>query len=102
MQGLVGIVRIEKELLEAQVALKKLRARADKVKVVGHREYNNGWHTALDLQNLLTVSEAIALSALQRKESRAEFIFATITRTRTNKAASSTWWSAKATTDRWK
>ena len=44
--------------------------RANKVKVVGNREYNNGWHTALDLQNLLTVSEAIARAAVERKESR--------------------------------
>ena len=50
--------------------MKKLRERSGKVKVIGHREYNNGWHTALDLQNLLTVSEAITLAALQRKESR--------------------------------
>jgi succinate dehydrogenase / fumarate reductase flavoprotein subunit len=47
-----------------------LRARADKVGVTGNREYNPGWHTALDLKNLLTVSEAIALAALERKESR--------------------------------
>jgi len=70
MQDLVGIVRIEKELVEAQGELKKLQQRAANVKVIGNREYNNGWHTALDLQNLLTVSEAIALAALQRKESR--------------------------------
>jgi succinate dehydrogenase / fumarate reductase flavoprotein subunit len=47
-----------------------LRARADKVGVTGNREYNPGWHTALDLKNLLTVSEAIARAALERKESR--------------------------------
>ena len=70
MQDLVGIVRIEKELVEAQGELKKLQARAANVHVIGNREYNNGWHTALDLQNLLTVSEAIALAALHRKESR--------------------------------
>ena len=70
MQDLVGIVRIEKELVEAQGELKKLQARATNVHVIGNREYNNGWHTALDLQNLLTVSEAIALAALHRKESR--------------------------------
>jgi len=50
--------------------LEKLRMRSNKVKVIGNREYNNGWHTALDLQNLLTVSEAITLSAIERKESR--------------------------------
>jgi len=48
----------------------KLRERADKVAVQGHREYNPGWHTALDLKNLLTVSEAITRSAVERKESR--------------------------------
>jgi succinate dehydrogenase / fumarate reductase flavoprotein subunit len=47
-----------------------LRARSDRVGVTGNREYNPGWHTALDLKNLLTVSEAIARAALERKESR--------------------------------
>jgi succinate dehydrogenase / fumarate reductase flavoprotein subunit len=47
-----------------------LRARADRVGVGGHREYNPGWHAALDLHSLLTVSEAIARSALERRESR--------------------------------
>ena len=50
--------------------LKLMRERADNVRVIGNREYNNGWHTALDLQNLLTVSEAITMAALERKESR--------------------------------
>ncbi len=70
MQDLVGIVRTEEELLQAIVELKKLIARSGKVKVIGNREYNNGWHTALDLKNLLTVSEGITLAAIQRKESR--------------------------------
>ena len=70
MQNLVGIVRREEELLNARQELEKLRIRSHKVKVIGNREYNNGWHTALDLQNLLTVSEAITLSAIERKESR--------------------------------
>jgi succinate dehydrogenase / fumarate reductase flavoprotein subunit len=70
MQDLVGIVRNEEEMLRAQAELKKLRERAAKVKVIGNREYNAGWHTALDLQNLLTVSEAITLAAVHRKESR--------------------------------
>ena len=70
MQDLVGIVRNEAEMQKALGELKKLQERAQNVKVVGNREYNGGWHTALDLQNLLTVSEAIALAALQRKESR--------------------------------
>jgi succinate dehydrogenase / fumarate reductase flavoprotein subunit len=70
MQDLVGIVRKDDELVKATGELKKLLERAGKVKVIGNREYNNGWHTALDLQNLLTVSEAITISAIERKESR--------------------------------
>ncbi len=70
MQELVGIVRNEEELLKAKDELKKLLERVNNVKVIGNREYNNGWHTALDLKNLLTVSEAVTLSAIQRKESR--------------------------------
>ena len=50
--------------------LKALRARADLTGIGGNREYNNGWHTALDLGSLLTVSEAIATAAVERKESR--------------------------------
>ncbi len=70
MQQLVGIVRNEAEMLRAAENLKLLRRRADHVKVIGNREYNGGWHTAMDLNNLLTVSEAITLAALERKESR--------------------------------
>jgi succinate dehydrogenase / fumarate reductase, flavoprotein subunit len=70
MQDLVGIVRRESELLQALEALQQLRARADKVSVEGNREYNPGWHTACDLENLLTVAEAVARAALERKESR--------------------------------
>jgi len=70
MQDLVGIVRKEDELQKAVIELEKLRERSRKVKVSGNREYNAGWHTALDLQNLLTVSEAIAKAAIERKESR--------------------------------
>ncbi len=70
MQDLVGIVRREDEMLRALEELQKLRARAQRVHVAGNREYNPGWHTALDLNNLLTVSEAITRSALRRKESR--------------------------------
>jgi succinate dehydrogenase / fumarate reductase flavoprotein subunit len=70
MQDLVGIVRREDELERALEGIAKLKQRAAKVGVGGNREYNPGWHTALDLNNLLTVSEAIALSALDRKESR--------------------------------
>jgi succinate dehydrogenase / fumarate reductase, flavoprotein subunit len=70
MQDLVGIVRIEPEMVRALGELQQLKQRAGNTGVTGHREYNNGWHTALDLENLLTVSEAITLSALERKESR--------------------------------
>jgi succinate dehydrogenase / fumarate reductase flavoprotein subunit len=70
MQALVGIVRIESEMQEALERLAGYRERASRVGVSGHREYHAGWHTALDLRNLLTVSEAIALSAIERKESR--------------------------------
>jgi succinate dehydrogenase / fumarate reductase flavoprotein subunit len=70
MQDLVGIVRREEEMRRALEELGRLRARAEAVGVEGNREYNPGWHTALDLGNLLTVSEAIVRSALERKESR--------------------------------
>jgi succinate dehydrogenase / fumarate reductase flavoprotein subunit len=55
---------------EALDSISKLKARAEKVAVQGHCEYNPGWHTAIDLKHLLTVSEAITLAALDRKESR--------------------------------
>jgi succinate dehydrogenase / fumarate reductase flavoprotein subunit len=70
MQDLVGIVRDEREMQQALIGLEELRARAARAGVTGHREYNSGWHTAQDLGNLLTVSEAIARSAIERKESR--------------------------------
>jgi succinate dehydrogenase / fumarate reductase flavoprotein subunit len=70
MQELVGIVRQEEEMQRALDGLKKLWERAKRAKLTGNREYNPGWHTALDLHNLLTVSEAIARCALARKESR--------------------------------
>jgi succinate dehydrogenase / fumarate reductase flavoprotein subunit len=70
MQNLVGIVRREDEMQRALDELAKLRERAVRAKVTGNREYNPGWHTALDLHNLLTISEAITRSALIRKESR--------------------------------
>ncbi len=70
MQDEVGIVRTETEMRRAVAALSGLWERAARVGVGGNREYNNGWHTALDLENLLTVSEAVARSALERKESR--------------------------------
>jgi succinate dehydrogenase / fumarate reductase flavoprotein subunit len=70
MQRLVGIVRIESEMEEALVGLEKIRARAAACSVEHNRDYNPGWHTALDLTHLLTVSEAITKAALIRKESR--------------------------------
>ncbi len=70
MQDLVGIVRVEDEMKQALEGIAKLKERATKVGVTSHREYNPGWHTALDLDNLLTVSEAITMSAIERKESR--------------------------------
>ncbi len=70
MQELVGIVRREEEMGRALEGLQRLWARARRVGVTGHREFNPGWHTALDLRNLLTVSEAITRSAIERKESR--------------------------------
>ncbi|MBU6411692.1 MAG: FAD-binding protein, partial [Verrucomicrobia bacterium] len=70
MQELVGIVRREDEMLRALDDIARLRQRADQAGVQGHREYNPGWHTCLDLNNLLTVAEAVTRSALERKESR--------------------------------
>ena len=70
MQNLVGIVRREEEMLRALETIRILKARAGRVAVRGNREYNPGWHTALDLKSLLTVSEAVTLSALDRRESR--------------------------------
>jgi succinate dehydrogenase / fumarate reductase flavoprotein subunit len=70
MQSLVGIVRREEEMVRALDGIGKLSQRAQHVAVHGHREYNPGWNTALDLKNLLTVSEAITRSAIERKESR--------------------------------
>jgi succinate dehydrogenase / fumarate reductase flavoprotein subunit len=57
-------------MLRALDQIEQLKQRAEHAVVTGHREYNNGWHTAIDLQNLLTVAEVIARSALERKESR--------------------------------
>jgi succinate dehydrogenase / fumarate reductase flavoprotein subunit len=70
MQSLVGIIRTEAELEEALQRIGTLKERARRVRVEGPRQYNPGWHLALDLESLLTVSEAIALAAIERKESR--------------------------------
>ena len=70
MQELVGIVRREDEMQRALEGIGRLWQRTSRVAVTGNREYNPGWHTALDLPNLLTVSEAVTRSAIERKESR--------------------------------
>ncbi|MBX3357842.1 MAG: fumarate reductase/succinate dehydrogenase flavoprotein subunit [Phycisphaeraceae bacterium] len=70
MQDKVGIVRTEADMAAALDGLAVLRERAARTGIDGNREYNPGWHTALDLGNLLTVSEAVARSALDRRESR--------------------------------
>jgi succinate dehydrogenase / fumarate reductase flavoprotein subunit len=70
MQELVGIVRREDEMRKALDGIASLRERATRVGVAGNREYNPGWHTALDLGNLLTVAEAVTVAAIERKESR--------------------------------
>jgi succinate dehydrogenase / fumarate reductase flavoprotein subunit len=70
MQELVGIVRQEEEMQRALDGLEQLKARAENAAVAGNREYNNGWHTAIDLHHMLTVSEIITRAALERKESR--------------------------------
>ena len=70
MQDNVGIVRTESEIQLALEELEKLKERANRSGVVGHREFNPGWHTALDLNNLLVVSEATTRAAIERKESR--------------------------------
>jgi succinate dehydrogenase / fumarate reductase flavoprotein subunit len=70
MQALVGIIRTQHEMEEALVAIEKLVERSRRVVVEGHRQYNPGWHLALDLQNMLRVSECTARAALERTESR--------------------------------
>ena len=70
MQNLVGIARRENEMVEALAKIEEYKRRAEHVRVDGNRQYNNGWHTALDLRNLLMVSECIARCAIERKESR--------------------------------
>ncbi len=70
MQSHVGIVRTETEMQHALQELGTLKVRAARAGVSGNRDYNPGWHTALDVGNLLTVSEAITRSAIERKESR--------------------------------
>jgi len=70
MQALCGIVRNQAEMDQMVEKLAAYRARARKAVAPGNREYNPGWHAAMDLHSLLTVSEAIARSAASRPESR--------------------------------
>jgi succinate dehydrogenase / fumarate reductase flavoprotein subunit len=70
MQNLVGIVRTESEMQQAIEKVEALRKRAEKAGITGNIEYNNGWHTAMDLENMLSISEMIAMSGLERQESR--------------------------------
>ncbi|MGC4021372.1 MAG: fumarate reductase/succinate dehydrogenase flavoprotein subunit [Cyclobacteriaceae bacterium] len=70
MQDLVGIVRQEKELQEAHEKLQQLKIRASKSACDGNRNYNPGWHVAIELKHMITCAEAITLSAIERKESR--------------------------------
>ena len=70
MQELVGIVRTQEEMDQAVEKIAALKQRADQAAAPGNREYNPGWHTALDLHNLLTISEAVARAAARRQESR--------------------------------
>jgi succinate dehydrogenase / fumarate reductase, flavoprotein subunit len=70
MQNLVGIIRTESELKKALGVIAQLRERLGRVSVEGNRQFNPGWHLALDLRAMLAVSEACTLSAIDRKESR--------------------------------
>jgi succinate dehydrogenase / fumarate reductase, flavoprotein subunit len=70
MNDLVGIIRREEEIGEALAMLDGLDERARCVGVEGHRQFNPGWHLALDLRNMLAVSRCVALAALERTESR--------------------------------
>ncbi|WP_055492371.1 fumarate reductase/succinate dehydrogenase flavoprotein subunit [Streptomyces sp. TP-A0356] len=70
MNDLVGIIRREAEMQQALKKLAELRVRARRAGVEGHRQFNPGWHLALDLRNMLLVSECVARAALERTESR--------------------------------
>jgi succinate dehydrogenase / fumarate reductase flavoprotein subunit len=70
MNDLVGIIRTEPEMRQALDRLAELKVRAHQVSVEGHRQFNPGWHLALDLQNMIAVSECVARAALLRQESR--------------------------------
>ncbi|HEY3528259.1 MAG TPA: fumarate reductase/succinate dehydrogenase flavoprotein subunit [Nocardioides sp.] len=70
MNDLVGIIRTREELAQSLGEIEKLKERAEHLEVSGDREYNPGWHLAIDLRNMLLVSECIAKAALEREESR--------------------------------
>jgi succinate dehydrogenase / fumarate reductase flavoprotein subunit len=70
MNDLVGIIRKEAEIQQALDAIEALKPRVAAVSVEGHRQFNPGWHLALDLVNMLQVSECVARAALTRQESR--------------------------------
>jgi succinate dehydrogenase / fumarate reductase flavoprotein subunit len=70
MNDLVGIIRREGEIREALERLQGYKQRAQKVQVEGHRQFNPGWHLALDLRNMLLICECVAMAALERTESR--------------------------------
>ena len=70
MNDLVGIIRREGEMEDALRRLAGLRVRARRAGVEGHRQFNPGWHLAIDLRNMLLVSECVARAALERTESR--------------------------------
>jgi succinate dehydrogenase / fumarate reductase flavoprotein subunit len=70
MNDLVGIIRTAAEMEQALDRIEKLKRRVADLSVEGHRQYNPGWHLALDLPHMLTVSECIARAALERQESR--------------------------------
>jgi succinate dehydrogenase / fumarate reductase flavoprotein subunit len=70
MNDLVGIIRTREELEKSLKEIEKLKERAKHLEVEGDRRYNPGWHLAIDLRNMLLVSECIAKAALEREESR--------------------------------
>ena len=70
MNDLVGIIRTGEELQRSLDEIEAFKERAKSMVVEGHRQYNPGWHLAIDLRNMLIVSESIAKAALAREESR--------------------------------
>jgi len=70
MNDLVGIIRTAEEVQEALSRIEELKVRAAALTVEGHRQYNPGWHLALELPHMLRVSECVARAALERQESR--------------------------------